>query len=112
MTPSTGNNGSSTADAAINRVLEAEQDAQQEIAQCRVQALRVLREARTRARAVAQRADLRINRIHALCDAAIHRTLADISIESQMLAGPPELTPELAQRLDQAINRLIREILE
>ena len=108
MTPPKGSNDSTAADAAINRVLAAEQTAQQEVAQCRRQALGILREARSRARAVAKRAD----RVHALSDAAIHRALADISIESQMLSGTPELTPELAQRLDSAIDRLIGEILE
>ena len=112
MTPSKIGSESSSADTAINRVLEAEQSAQREVAQCRVQALEVLQESRARARAVAERADQRINRVHAICDAAIHRALKDISIESQMLAGTPELTPELTQRLDDAIDRLIREILE
>ena len=112
MTPPKGSNDSTAADAAINRVLAAEQTAQQEVAQCRRQALGILREARSRARAVAKRADRRINRVHALSDAAIHRALADISIESQMLSGTPELTPDLAQRLDSAIDRLIGEILE
>jgi hypothetical protein len=112
MTPPKGSNDSTAADAAINRVLAAEQTAQQEVAQCRRQALGILREARSRTRAVAKRADRRINRVHALSDAAIHRALADISIDSQMLSGTPELTPDLAQRLDSAIDRLIREILE
>lgn len=112
MTPPKGSNQSTAADAAINRVLAAEQAARQEVARCRRQALGILRQARSRARSVEERADRRINRIHALSDAAIHRALADISIESQMLSVPPELTPELAQRLDSAIDRLIREILE
>ena len=112
MTPPKGSNDSTAADAAINRVLAAEQAAQQEVAQCRRQALGILRDARSRARAVAKRADRRINRVHALSDAAIHRALADISIDSQMLSGTPELTPELVQRLDSAIDRLIGEILE
>ncbi len=112
MTAPQGSNDSAAADAAINRVLAAEQTAQQEVTQCREQALGILREARSRARAVAEQADRRINRVHALSDAAIHRALADISIGAQMLSGAPEPPPEVAQRLDLAIGRLIREILE
>jgi len=107
-----GNNDSGAADAAINRVLEAEQTARQEIAQCRRQALKILSQARSRTRAIAQRADRRINRVHALSDTAIQQALKDIDIESRMLAGTPELTPDLAQQLDGAIDRLIGEILE
>lgn len=107
-----GSNDSGAADAAINRVLEAEQTARQEIAHCRLQALEVLRQARSSARAVTQRADRRINRVHSLSDAAIQRALKDIDIESRMLVGTPELTPDLVQQLDEAIDRLIGEILE
>ena len=72
----------------------------------------MLQEARIHTRKVAGRADRRINRVHAFSDAAIQRALKDIAIESQMLAGTPELTPELSQRLDNAVDRLIRELLE
>ena len=107
-----GSNDSMAADAAINRVLAAEQTTRQEVAQCRRQALASVQRARVRARAVAERADRRINRIHSLSDAAIHHALADIARESRMLSGTPELTAELAQRLDGAIDGLIREMLE
>ncbi len=112
MTPPKGNNDSTAADAAINRVLAAEQAAQQDVTRCRQQALGILRGARSHAHAVEELADRRINQIHTLSDAAIHRALADISIEFQKLSGIPELTPELVQRLDSAVDRLIQEILE
>lgn len=107
-----GLNPSSGADAAINRVLEAEQAAKREIAQCRRKALAILHEARSKSRAVADRTDRRINRIHALSDAAVNRSLANIAIESGMLADTPELTDAMSEQLDAAITRLIDEILE
>jgi Mg2+ and Co2+ transporter CorA len=102
----------SGADAAINRVLEAEQAAQREIAECRRKALVILREARSTSRALAGRTDRRINRIHALSDSAINRALADIAIETRMLSDTPEMTDALSKQLDAAINRLIEEVLE
>ena len=102
---------SNGADAAINRVLAAEQAAKKEIGECRRQALAILREARARSRAVADRADRRINQVHALCDAAIDRTLADIAVEAGTLSDTPELTDTLSGQLDAAIDRLVEEIL-
>lgn len=112
MTLPKSSNESTAADAAINRVLAAERAAQQDVSRCHRQALEILHRARSRARAVEERADRRIKRIHTISDAAIHRALADISIESQMLSRSPELTPDLDQRLDSAIDHLIREVLE
>ena len=100
------------ADAAINRVLEAEQAAKREVVACRREALLILREARALSRAVVDRADRRINRVHALSDAAIKRTLANIAVEESLLSDSPRLTATLSQRLDAAIERLIEEMLE
>lgn len=102
----------SGADAAINRVLAAEQAAKREIAECRRKALVILRQARSNSRAVANRTDRRINRIHALSDATINRSLEDIAIEARMLSDTPEMTNTLSDKLDGAIARLIEEILE
>ncbi len=107
-----GPNPTSGADAAINRVLEAEQAAKREIAECRGKALAILREARSKSRAVASRTDRRINRVHALSDTGINRSLADIAIQARMLSDTPEMTHILSQQLDAAIDRLIEEILE
>jgi len=102
---------STPADAAINRVLEAEQAAQGEIAECRHQALAILREARARARAVSERADRRIGRVHAISDNAVGEALARIAAETDALDGRPELTPALLERLDTAIGTLLDEML-
>jgi hypothetical protein len=98
-------------DDAINRVLKAEQAAQEEIRRCRGQALAILREARTRARAVSARADRRIALVRRRCDAAAEQELATIELESRSLEAPPHLTPELSRRLDASIERLIGEML-
>jgi vacuolar-type H+-ATPase subunit H len=99
------------ADDAINRVLQAEHTAQAEITECRRQALAILREARARSRAVSDRADRRITRIHRLCDAALDRELARLATAARDLTAPPRLTPDLSARLDRALERLITEIL-
>ena len=104
-----GGNSSSDADAAINRVLEAERAAKREVAACRREALLILREARARSRALADRTDRRINRVHALSDAAIQRSLASIAIEEGAFSDTPRMTEALSQRLDTAIDGLIEE---
>ena len=100
------------ADAAINTVLGAERAAEAEIAECRRKALAILREARARSRAIMSRADQRINRVHALTDAALDHTLADIAAEARKLSGAPSMTSALAEQLDDAVDRLIGEILD
>jgi hypothetical protein len=103
--------GTSDADAAIERVLEAERAIKREVGECRRQALEILTEARSSARSIARQADRRINRIHTLCDASIQRALAEIATESATLSGRPELTPILRERLDSALRRLVDELL-
>ena len=105
------NAGTAEADAAIHRVLEAEQVAIAEVSACRRQALGILQEARSRMRSKANRTDRRINRIHTLCDAAIARELASIAAESATLTGRAELTPRLLGQLDGALARLVDEML-
>jgi vacuolar-type H+-ATPase subunit H len=104
-----GDNG---ADAAIDRVLNAEAAARDGINGCRRQALAILREARSRARAVSQRADRRIGHVRRLSDAALKTRLDAMAEQSRALSDPPRLTAELESRLDEAIERLIGEILE
>ena len=100
-----------TVDDAFNRVLLAEQEAQNEISDCRRQALAILRQARKHSRAISERADRRIRRVHALSDAAIQRELERIALESRGLSERPHMTPQLQADTDAAIEQLIREIL-
>jgi hypothetical protein len=102
---------SQAASEAINRVLAAEQAAAAEIVECRRKALAILREGRARGRAIADRADRRINRVHLLSDAAIERALAEIAAETGKVSETPAITPQLAARLDVAIEELVGEIL-
>jgi vacuolar-type H+-ATPase subunit H len=99
------------ADAAINRVLEAERAAQDSIAGCRSNALAILSESRARARAVAERADRRINRLHALSDASLAALREQLQEQARGLSSAPGLTPELSARLDAALDQLLDELL-
>ena len=99
-------------DAAIDRVLDAEARARDEINHCRGEALTILRQARSRARGVSQRTDRRIGQVHLISDTALKARLDAIAEKSRALSDPPRLTAELEIRLEQAIERLITEILE
>jgi len=100
------------AEAAIDRVLNAEGLAREEINRCRRHALAILRESRSRARIVSQRADRRIGQVRRISDAALKSRLAAIAEQSRPLSDPPCLTRELEAQLDHAIEQLIGEILE
>ncbi len=112
MTDNRSLSDGNSADAAIDRVLKAEATARDEINSCRRQALAILREARSRARTISQRADRRIGHVRRLSDAALKTRLDAIAKQSRALSDPPRLTPERESRLDEAIERLIGEILE
>jgi vacuolar-type H+-ATPase subunit H len=101
---------SNTADAAINRVLEAERTAQNEIAACRRDALAILSEARARSRALAERADRRITLLHKRSDNSLKRELTRLRRQARELSAPPKLTPELSASLDKALDLLLREL--
>jgi hypothetical protein len=96
--------------SAIYRVLEAERTARGEIQGARGQALTILREARARARVSGRRADRHICHAHALCDAALARTLAALAADAATLATPPSLTGELERRLETALDQLLDEL--
>jgi vacuolar-type H+-ATPase subunit H len=97
-------------DAAINRVLEAERFAREEIRSARGQALTLLREARAHSRRVRQGLDRHIRRVHRLCDVALERERAALARQAAAVAEPPILTEVLTQRLDAALERLLDEI--
>lgn len=99
------------ADAAIDRVLAAEVRAREAIIGCRRQALAILREARARARRLANRGEVRVGRVQAMCDARLERLRAASATRRAALEGRPELTPELNARLDAALERLLQELL-
>lgn len=71
-------------DAAISRVLAAEQAARAEVEQCRRDAERTLEDARGRAREIAERAARRAARVHHWTDRAIAARVA--ALESQRAA--------------------------
>jgi vacuolar-type H+-ATPase subunit H len=99
-------------DAAIDRVLQAEAAAREEINLCRRQALAILREARSRAGRISQRTDRRIGKARRIADNALKARLEAIAEQSRALSDPPRITPDMESRLEQAIDRLIREVLD
>jgi vacuolar-type H+-ATPase subunit H len=100
-----------TPDTAIERILEAEQDARQAVETCQRQADGLLDEGLARARRVTDRADERIGLIHARADAGIDRALARLEEQLETLAGRPAVDEADWQRLDGAVEALIRELV-
>lgn len=62
-------------DLAINRVLEAEREARDQVEQCRAQAARLLAAAEDRSRRIARRAEQRIHAAHRVADQGVAAAL-------------------------------------
>lgn len=102
----------SRVDEAIMRVLRAEEAARLGVADDAARAERLREEARQRAHAIAERAALRVARVHGLMDAAIARRLERIGRERAMLKdAPPDESTESA-RMARALDRLAVELTE
>jgi len=88
------------------RVLQAERDAREAIAQARDAATHIAEAARAQARAVAERRRDRLARVHAQVDRQLHDRLAAIAAEAQAL--PVHDDPEAAAlaRLERAVDAL------
>ena len=96
-------------DAAIMRVLAAEQAARAEVERCKRSADQALEDAHRRAREIAERAARRAARVHRWTDAAIAARVA--ALESQRAAllrsGADE---DDSQALARAVERLVDEL--
>lgn len=90
----------------IDRVLQAERQADKAIADCRRRAERVLEAAREQARRVAQRADQRITAVHARCVEATESRIE--ALREQMPAEDPgAVDPDRERRcLHLTVSRL------
>ena len=98
---------SPTASQAINRVLQAEQEAKQAITAAETEAARLLEAARQRAARILRHADNRITLIHQRCNQGLAR-----AIDARVLAHHRHLA-DLSQRLeldDERIDAIVTEL--
>ncbi len=79
------NKASITTDQAINDVLKAERDAQQQVAQCVADTERILEQARQTARRIGERNNNRIARIHQRCSRKISDEITRMQHVSKQL---------------------------
>ncbi len=101
---------SAAADAAIEQVLQAEQAARAAVAQCRTEAEEQLAQARERARRIAERAALRIARVHAFAQARVSSRLNEIERQRADLEASSAAAGADAGHLRAAIERLAAEL--
>lgn len=97
--------------AAINRVLEAEQDARRAMRECDLEAEAVLREARERARRIGQRAEQRIQRWYLSSDRRVAKRLSDLDKRAQAFRDDPLEPPQLSAEWRRAVERLVDELI-
>jgi vacuolar-type H+-ATPase subunit H len=77
---------STTAEQAMNVVLQAEQDAKQRIEQCKQEAESLLQEARQKAKRISEHVDNRITRIHQRCSRVITDKVKQLQQEQEQNA--------------------------
>jgi vacuolar-type H+-ATPase subunit H len=97
-------------DEAIVRVLQAEQAARDAVAQCAIDAERLRQEARARAKAIAERAALRVAHVHERTDAALHATVERLNAERAALQRPAAPDPDEPARVARALDWLAAEL--
>jgi vacuolar-type H+-ATPase subunit H len=97
-------------DAAIARVLQAEQAARERVAACERDAVAIVQQAREQARRIAARAARRTARVHARVSAALAARLADIEARRPSAAGGAEPATPGDPRIAAVAERLAREL--
>ncbi len=110
MTASGSITPNGAADAAINRVLEAEQRAREAIARCREEAAQRVTEARLRARRIEERADRRVSKLRAACQQWTAAQAAKLLAEAEELRSCPAIDEVRRARLDEVIRRLAAKL--
>lgn len=98
------------AEAAINRVLEAEHKAREAIARARSEAAEQVRAARLRARRIEERADSRATKVRAACQQWSTQQVAKLHAEVDELRTCAPLDDVRRARLEQAIEDLAAEL--
>lgn len=97
-------------DQAFNRILAAEAEAREAVADCRSQAARLLGEAEAQARRIGDRTDRRLKLVHGIADRAVSRALAELPPLTDGLAAD-SLDASTRQRLRATIVQLADEII-
>jgi vacuolar-type H+-ATPase subunit H len=97
-------------DEAIARVLHAEQSARDAIAQCTIEADRLRQDARTRARAIAERAALRVARAHEWTEAGLRAQIDRLNEQRAALLQPPLPDTDEPARVARALDWLAAEL--
>jgi vacuolar-type H+-ATPase subunit H len=110
MRASGGSNPDGVADSAINRVLEAEQQAREAIARCRSAAAQHTTEARLRARRIEERADARASKVRAACQQWSAQRVAQLRAQVEELRTCAPVDEARRARLEAAIERLAAEL--
>jgi len=98
------------ADAAINQVLVAEQEAHAAIARASDEAREIIAKARERTRRIAERTDARISRLHAACQAWCAREVGARRAEAERVLACPVESDDRSRKLQAAIKRLAAEL--
>jgi hypothetical protein len=99
-------------DAAIARVLAAEQAARQSIEQCEAEARRRVQAAQLKARAIAERAAQRVARVHHWTDFTIAVRAQALDAERESLAHADLARTGEADRVVRTLEQFARELAE
>jgi vacuolar-type H+-ATPase subunit H len=101
-----------SADAAINAVLNAEQQARQSIDAAQTEAHRLVEVARLKARHLAERADRRAARLRAACQRFTAARSAELKAEAEAALQCPVTDDARYRRLQAAIQQLAAELTQ
>jgi hypothetical protein len=101
---------SAAADRAIACVLQAERDARIAVLACERQSESELQVARERARVIAERAAVRVARVHRAVEARLEAALARIDTQRSELAADANDAPADPARLAAAVQQLALEL--
>jgi hypothetical protein len=97
-------------DAAIMRVLGAEQAARGEVQRCSAAAEQLRQDARTQSRRIAERAAERVARVHRAVDASIHARIDALEQQRRALLEPSATGADEPERIASALDRLAAEL--
>jgi hypothetical protein len=98
-------------DAAIARVLAAEQAARRAVEQCEAEARQRVESAQAQARGIAERAARRVARVHRWTDATIAARTTAINAERAALTSADLARPDEARRLADVLQLLADELV-
>ncbi len=101
---------SAAADRAIACVLQAERDARVAVRACEQQSDSEVQAARERARVIAERAAVRVARVHRAVEARLDAALARIDAQRTVLATVVNDAPADPARLAAAVQALAHEL--